>query len=131
MNDVASPTALKTVLIVDDDADSRRTIAAVLTEGGFDVAEAASAAAAIERLQRDHATIGMVLTDVTMPGGMSGVELAYHVRGNYPGLPVAIISGDISDLERSIVDRTDVPFIKKPFLAEALYTAVREAMKQA
>src|SRR5437762_8630722 len=82
MNDLASPSALKTVLIVDDDPDSRRTIAAVLTEGGFDVAEAADAASAIERLQQESATIGMVLTDVTMPGGMTGVELAYHVRGN-------------------------------------------------
>jgi hypothetical protein len=43
---------------------------------------------------------------------------------------VAIVSGDVSELERSIIGRADVPFIKKPFHAESLYSAIREAMKQ-
>ena len=46
-----------------------------------------------------------------------------------PTLPVAIVSGDVSELERSIIGRFDVPFIKKPFHAESLYSAVREAIR--
>jgi FixJ family two-component response regulator len=44
-------------------------------------------------------------------------------------MPVAIVSGDVSELERSIIGRFDVPFIKKPFHAESLYSAVKEAIR--
>jgi two-component system, response regulator YesN len=70
-----------------------------------------------------------VLSDVTMPG-MTGIDLSYQIRAQYPAMPVAIVSGDVSELERSIIGRADVPFIKKPFHAESLYSAVREAMKR-
>ena len=43
---------------------------------------------------------------------------------------VEATAGDVSEIERSIIGRADVPFIKKPFHAESLYSAVREAMKR-
>jgi two-component system response regulator YesN len=70
----------------------------------------------------------MVLSDVTMPG-MSGIDLSYQIRELYPSIPVAIVSGDVSDLERSIIGRAEVPFIKKPFHAESLFSAVKEAIR--
>ncbi len=69
-----------------------------------------------------------MLSDVTMPG-MTGIDLSYQIRELYPDMPVAIVSGDVSELERSIIGRSDVPFIKKPFHAESLYSAVREAIR--
>ncbi len=59
---------------------------------------------------------------------MTGVELAYYVRDHYPTLPIAIVSGDIGELERSVIARAGVPFLKKPVRAEALYAAVEEAV---
>jgi CheY-like chemotaxis protein len=94
-----------TVLVVDDHAAAREVIS---------------------RLENDD-RIGAVVTDVSMPD-MTGVELAFYVREHYPALPIAIVSGDIGELERSIIARSGVPFLKKPVRAEALYAAIREAI---
>jgi DNA-binding NtrC family response regulator len=118
----------QTVLVVDDHETTRQTIARMLEAGGFTVVQASSAAEALERLARESGEIDMVLSDVTMPG-MSGIDLSYQIRELYPSMPVAIVSGDVSELERSIIGRTAVPFIKKPFHAESLYSAVREAIR--
>ena len=119
----------KTVLVVDDHETTRMTIARMLEAGGFSVRTASSAADALERLERERDEIDIVLSDVTMPG-MNGIDLSYKIRETYPALPVAIVSGDVSELERSIIGRADVPFIKKPFHAESLYSAVREAIRR-
>ena len=91
---------------------------------------AANGTEAIAQLEARAAGVRAVLTDVSMPD-MTGVELAYWVRDHYPDLAVAIVSGDISDLERSVVARSGVPFLKKPVRAEALHTAIRDAIRQA
>lgn len=120
----------KTVLVVDDEDITRQTITKMLEAGGFTVLTASSGADALDRLDQQSDEIDMVLSDNTMPG-MTGIDLAYHIRDVYPTMPVAIVSGDVSELERSIIGRADVPFIKKPFHAESLYSAVREAIRLA
>jgi CheY-like chemotaxis protein len=119
----------KTVLVVDDSDSTRQTISRMLEAGGFSVITASSGSEALERLARESDDIDLVLSDVTMPG-MNGIDLSYQIREQYPTIPVAIVSGDVSELERSIIGRSDVPFIKKPFHAESLYSAVKEAIRQ-
>jgi CheY-like chemotaxis protein len=115
-----------TVLVVDDHAHAREVISRLLEAEGYGVVIAANGAEAIQALER-NAGIGAVVTDVSMPD-MTGVELTYYVRDHYPNLPIAIVSGDIGELERSVVARAGVPFLKKPVHAEALYAAIREAI---
>jgi CheY-like chemotaxis protein len=115
-----------TVLVVDDHAGARDVICQLLEARGYSVVAATSGADAVARLESDP-SIGAVVTDVTMPD-MTGVELAYYVRDHYPRLPIAIVSGDIGELERSVIARAGVPFLKKPVRAEALYAAVEEAV---
>ena len=129
MADATQHGAGKTVLVVDDHDATRQTIARMLEAGGFTVRQASSGTEALQRLATEGDEIDLVLSDVTMPG-MSGIDLSYQIRERYPTVPVAIVSGDVSELERSIIGRADVPFIKKPFHAESLYSAVREAMRQ-
>jgi len=129
MPDATQRAAGKTVLVVDDHDATRQTIARMLEAGGFAVRQASSGTEALQRLATEGDEIDLVLSDVTMPG-MSGIDLSYQIRERYPTVPVAIVSGDVSELERSIIGRADVPFIKKPFHAESLYSAVREAMRQ-
>ena len=129
MPDATQRAAGKTVLVVDDHDATRQTIARMLEAGGFAVRTASSGAEALERLATESREIDLVLSDVTMPG-MNGIDLSYHIREQYPDVPVAIVSGDVSELERSIIGRADVPFIKKPFHAESLYSAVREAIRR-
>jgi CheY-like chemotaxis protein len=119
----------KTVLVVDDHDTTRQTISRMLEAGGFTVRTATDGIDALDRLSRESEEIDIVLSDVTMPG-MGGIDLAYQIREQYPSMPVALVSGDVSDLERSIIGRQDVPFIKKPFHAESLYSALNEAMRQ-
>jgi CheY-like chemotaxis protein len=119
----------KTVLVVDDHDTTRQTIVRMLEAGGFNVVAASSAAEALDRLTRQSDEIDIVLSDVTMPG-MTGIDLSYHIREQYPTMPVAIVSGDVSELERHIIGRADVPFIKKPFHAESLYSALKDAIRR-
>lgn len=128
MTDGPSDQPGKRVLVVDDDDPARQTIARMLEAGGFSVVQAASGPEALERLATGGKDIDIVLSDVTMPG-MTGIDLSYQIRTLYPDMPFAIVSGDVSDLERSIIGRSAVPFIKKPFRAESLYSAVREAIR--
>ena len=118
----------KTVLVVDDHDTTRQTIARMLEAGGFAVEQASSGSEALAQLALNSEAIDIVLSDVTMPG-MSGIDLSYQIRELYPSIPVAIVSGDVSDLERSIIGRAEVPFIKKPFHAESLFSAVKEAIQ--
>jgi CheY-like chemotaxis protein len=120
----------KRVLVVDDHDPTRQTITRMLEAGGFEVVQASSGSEALACLSRQSEDIDMVLSDVTMPG-MTGIDLSYQIRELYPAMPVAIVSGDVSELERSIIGRADVPFIKKPFHAESLYSAVKEAIAKA
>jgi CheY-like chemotaxis protein len=115
-----------TVLVVDDHPGARDVISQLLEAKGYLVIPASNGAEAKEKLRTEPA-IGAVVTDVTMPD-MTGVELAYFVRDTYPRLPIAIVSGDIGELERSVIARAGVPFLKKPVRAEALYAAVEEAV---
>ena len=128
MPDATQHGAGTTVLVVDDHDETRQTIARMLEAGGFGVRQASSGAEALEQLASQRDEIDLVLSDVTMPG-MNGIDLSYQIREQYPTVPVAIVSGDVSELERSIIGRAEVPFIKKPFHAESLYSAVREAMR--
>lgn len=115
-----------TVLVVDDHAHAREVISRLLEAGGYVVVIAANGAEAIQMLEHNE-NIGAIVTDVSMPD-MTGVELTYYVRDHYPTLPIAIVSGDIGELERSVIARAGVPFLKKPVHAEALYAAIREAI---
>ena len=119
----------KTVLVVDDHETTRQTIARMLEAGGFTVRTATNGIEALDRLARESDEIDIVLSDVTMPE-MGGIDLSYQIRERFPEMPIALVSGDVSDLERSIIGRQDVPFIKKPFHAESLYSAVREAIRR-
>lgn len=119
----------KTVLVVDDQETTRQTITRMLEAGGFSVLTAANGVAALETLSTRSGDIDIVLSDVTMPE-MGGIDLSYQIRERYPTMPIALVSGDVSDLERSIIGRQDVPFIKKPFHAESLYSAVNEAIRR-
>jgi len=88
--DGAQP-ALGTVLLVDDEDLVRMSTADMLADLGFAVVEARSAEEALRRLDGGLA-IDLLVTDHLMPG-MTGVELAYAVRGRMPGTRTLIISG--------------------------------------
>ncbi len=104
------------ILVVDDDEDVREVLAETLEHFGYGVVQAASGEEALPMLAGGH-NIGLMITDVRMPG-MSGLELAEHVRREYAGVKIIVTSGYF--LPQQVHDR----FLRKPFQMRDLASAV-------
>ncbi|MBI3514349.1 MAG: response regulator [Proteobacteria bacterium] len=106
--------ATRVVLLVDDEADVRATIAATLREHDYEVLEAVDGSAAIDRLM-SGGPIDLVICDVAMPGGVNGVEVAREARRLRPAVKVLLISGDPSAAVDSAAGAPEFPRLSKPF----------------
>ena len=82
-----------TALIVEDDALQREMISLLLEESNFDVIECESAEAAELELERRADTLALMMTDVSLAGTMSGVQLAHVAKKCNPELDVIVTSG--------------------------------------
>jgi CheY-like chemotaxis protein len=116
------------VLVVDDDADVRELVVAMLQDLGYRVLAADGGGPAREILDGD-AEIDLLLVDVAMPG-ISGVELARHARRRRPDLPVLFASG-YADMDAFGTDLQSEDLIKKPYRAADLAVRVQEALRRA
>ena len=118
----------ETVLVVEDDPDVRTLAVALLSSLGYQIMEAATAAAALEQL---GATTGvnMLLTDVVLPGGMNGRELAAEVERRAPGIPVLYMSGYTEDaiMHHGRLD-VGAELLQKPFRRADLARTVRRVL---
>jgi CheY-like chemotaxis protein len=83
----------KTILVVEDDVFIRMAIAQDLTDAGFHVIQATSGVEAL-RLLGSSVQVDLVSTDIHMPGGIDGIELARRLPGLRPGLKVIFLSSD-------------------------------------
>jgi CheY-like chemotaxis protein len=80
------------VLVVEDEVLIRLLAAETLVEAGFDVLEAGDADEAVKILEA-HADVGVLFTDINMPGGLDGADLVKLVRERWPKLRVVVTSG--------------------------------------
>jgi CheY-like chemotaxis protein len=113
------------VLLVEDDASVGEMVEAMLTDLGHEVLRAEAAAPALEILERFD-RIDLLLTDLIMPGGMNGVELAHKAVALRPGLPVILTSGYTGETLGPAAE-APWPLLAKPYPAEAL-AAIIEAV---
>ncbi|HUR93285.1 MAG TPA: ATP-binding protein [Gemmatimonadales bacterium] len=118
-----------TILLVEDDPTVRELAVRMLRDQGYTVLSAEHSAAALECAERHRGAIQLLLTDVVMPGGRNGRELAELVTAMYPGVPVLYMSGYTVDvvLRQGLVQE-GVAFLAKPFTEAELGRAVRQAM---
>jgi signal transduction histidine kinase len=103
------------LLLVDDDALIRVSAAELLEDLGHVVIEAASGDAALEAL-RSGTPVDLVITDQAMPG-MTGTDLARHIRQDWPDLPIVLVTG-YADLPPGV--DSGLPRLTKPYLQEQL-----------
>jgi DNA-binding NtrC family response regulator len=80
-------------LVVEDDPLQRAFVADLLKDEGLEVVECASAEAAELVLASTGNELRALVTDVNLPGGMSGVELAQFAKRRFPALNVVMVSG--------------------------------------
>jgi CheY-like chemotaxis protein len=105
----------ETVLLVEDDSAVLTMASEMLGDLGYRVITASDAASALDVLGRGE-PIDLVFTDVVMPGGKTGVQLAAEARELRPGLKVLLTSGYTGEaLTRHKPEDLDLPIIAKPF----------------
>ena len=114
----------QTILFVEDEAVVRMDMAEFLRECGYRVHEAANAVEALEALQAKFA-IDLVFTDINLPGGMNGLELAEWILSNRPGVKTLVTTG--RPIEHSAPPRAGA-FLAKPYTGRDLLDRVKEAL---
>ncbi|MEM9147236.1 MAG: CHASE2 domain-containing protein [Pseudomonadota bacterium] len=112
------------VLVVEDDAAVRAVTVATLQNRGLTLSSAEDADRALE-VVADEGPIDVLLADIVLPGGRSGIDLARELRERDPALGVILISGD--PVEALPADREFVRLIK-PVPAEALVRTVHDVL---
>lgn len=119
----AKPSADECILVVEDDARVRRVVVARLEEEGYHVIQAADGKEALS-LVATHPEIRLLFTDIIMPGGMFGDELAREARILRPSLKVLFTSGYA---EPSLAGRelAEGSWLKKPYTARELASRLR------
>jgi two-component system, NtrC family, sensor kinase len=112
----------RTCLIVDDEPAIRSFLRTILERRQIQVLEAGNATEALRTLQKRG--VDLVLSDVIMPGDVSGLDLAHCVRHSFPSVPVILFSGYCEDAKEAAA----FEFVKKPFSPETILNAVERAL---
>ena len=120
------------VLIVDDEADLRKSVRLILTKAGYDAVEAEDGEKAIEAIRSgdNPLLVDTVICDLVMPK-VNGMEAIAFFRSQFPGVPILVLTGhpnidNASDLYKQGV----VDYLVKPIVPEKLLAAVEKAVKQ-
>jgi PAS domain S-box-containing protein len=122
----------ETVLLVEDDTALRRTTAAALAGAGYQVLEAASASAALAIWASVGPSIALVMTDLIMPGPISGRQLADILGTDRPTLPILYTTGySLDAVEQPLPLGPTRRFLPKPYSADALIAGVRASLDAA
>jgi two-component system, cell cycle sensor histidine kinase and response regulator CckA len=121
----------ETILLVEDEQRVRQTIRQCLNTLGYRVLEARTANEALELWNRHGAQIDLLLTDMVMPDGMTGLELAEKLRAQRASLKVIISSGYSAEIvQQGHPAQSGVFYLPKPYVASALAAAVRKCLDQ-
>jgi two-component system, chemotaxis family, chemotaxis protein CheY len=119
------------ILIVDDEADIRKTVRLTLTKAGFDVIEAEDGEAAIREVRSgdNPVMLDAILCDVHMPK-VNGKQATAFMREQFPSVPVIIMTGqpDIKDVTE-LMKQGVVDYLIKPVTAEKLTEVVSKHVK--
>ncbi|MGO4525789.1 response regulator [Microvirga sp. 2MCAF35] len=125
---MSDPKPLGVILLVEDEPLVRLVAAEILMEAHFRVIEAAGAQEALTVLKAEVG-IDAVLSDVEMPGGMNGYDLAWQIHRGWPRIGLLIASG------RAWPRENDLPpgavFLAKPYSQATLLSHVRAAVEAA
>jgi PAS domain S-box-containing protein len=118
-------TALGRVLVVEDDTLVAELAAGMLSELGFEAIVAHSAKEALDRLAGGEKP-KLIFSDIVMPGGISGIELARKVRHRFPELPILLTTG----YSEQVAGSHGFPVLQKPYELDSLAGAVGSVLKR-
>jgi CheY-like chemotaxis protein len=117
------------ILVVEDEPSLRLLVCKVLERNGFQVMAASSGAEALELWDHDKPQIDLLLTDMVMPDGMSGRQLAERLKADMPELKILYTSGYSTELlGKDLALEEGVNFLQKPYPPARLVQTVRTAL---
>lgn len=113
------------ILLVEDDDEVAALVGEMLGQLGYEVTRAASAAAALGALA-DGRSVDLIFSDIMMPGGMNGVELAREIRKRRSDIPVLLTSG-YAEASVHEAQRAGIQILAKPYHIDELAAALSAA----
>ncbi len=123
-----TPSDSAMILLVEDEETIRRVARRVLEREGHRVLEADSGDGALEAIAEHGSAIGLVITDLVMPG-MSGADFLAELRVQLPSTPIILMSGYTAEAARARAEaEDDIYFLGKPFGVSELQDIVRAAL---
>jgi two-component system, cell cycle sensor histidine kinase and response regulator CckA len=120
------PRGSEAILLVEDDAVLQALLSTVLGQCGYQVTIAANGSEALAAVHQRSGRFRLVVSDVMMPG-MSGLELARHLRAAGESVPILLLSG-YGEADLASVAGLAVAFAEKPIPPAALARKVRELL---
>jgi CheY-like chemotaxis protein len=119
----------ETMLLVEDESAVREFTAAILSSQGYRVLQACSGVEALEVWKWHAPKIALLLTDLVMPDGLGGAELAARLRKEQPSLKVVLTSGYAKEMiGEEFRPPAGTHFIQKPYKPQVLAQTVRDAL---
>jgi PAS domain S-box-containing protein len=119
----------ETILLVEDEPAVRDIGIRALTAQGYRVLSASDGQSALEAWRTHRGEISLLLTDVIMPGGLSGLQLARQLQAEKPGLQVIYMSGYSREIAgKELPAEANAHYLAKPYELEDLYHLVQTAL---
>lgn len=119
----------ETILVVEDEPAVRGLTKSVLEEHGYEVIDAGDGVEAVKLWDKHKSRVNLLLTDIVMPAGISGLELAARLRASKPDLRVIFTSGYSADLAGKDLDLQEGQnFLEKPSRPDQLLATVRRCL---
>jgi two-component system cell cycle sensor histidine kinase/response regulator CckA len=119
----------ETILVVEDEPVLRNMAHVILQDCGYEVLEAGTGSEALQVLNSHDGHVDLLLTDMVMPDGMSGMDLAQRLRDARPDLKIIFASGySMEELDTGFIRQGHAQFLQKPYTHVSLPKAVRECL---
>jgi CheY-like chemotaxis protein len=121
----------ETILVVEDEKVLRELAHVILESCGYQVIEASSGVEALQVWQKHQPGIDLLVTDMVMPEGVSGMDLAQKLQAANPALKVIFASGySVDDIGTNFLRERRAVFLQKPYTHVTLAQAVRKCLDE-
>ena len=119
----------ETILVVEDETVLREMARTILQDCGYRTLEASSGREALKVWEQHQSAIDLVLTDMVMPEGVSGMDLAQRLSALKPQIKIIFASGySMDDIDTAFVRKGRAVFLQKPYTHVTLAKAVRDCL---